>query len=97
MTRGPAEWLGYLETELDPAIQAEVLVESARAEARIAILEILLAIGFGVYFGWASEAFSGIAWFVLLTVVPLLLDAAVRRNAAKQLEGIGPRPPQGIR
>ncbi len=86
-----------METELDPAIQAEVLVESARAEARVAILEILLAVGFGVYYGWTSAVFQGVAWFALLTIVPLLLDSVVRRNAAKQLEGLGPRAPAGVR
>lgn len=86
-----------METELDPAIQAEVLVESARAEARIAILEILLAAGFGVYYGWDTPVFRGVAWFALFTIIPLLLDAMVRRSAAKRLEGLGPRPPAGIR
>ncbi len=86
-----------MQTELDPAIQAEVLVESARAEARIAILEILLVAGFGVYYGWGTPVFRGIAWFALATIVPLLLDSFVRRDAAKRLEGIGPRPPAGVR
>ena len=34
---------------------------------------------------------------VSLTIIPLLLDSVVRRDAAKRLEGIGPRPPAGVR
>jgi len=32
----------YGESELDPAIQAEILLESARNEARVAVLEVIL-------------------------------------------------------
>ncbi len=94
---GLAEWLGYLDSEIDPAIQAEIMVESGRAEARLAILMILLVLVFGVIYGFTSTPFSAVAWFALFTVVPLLVDSAVRRNAAKTLDGMGPRPPMGVR
>lgn len=97
MAGGLAAWLGYTETELDPAVQAEVLIESARAEARIAIVEILLAVGFGAFLGMATPAFRAVAWFAVLTVLPLLVDAAIRRQAARILDGMGPRPPPGVR
>lgn len=85
----------YTQTEIDPVIQAEILLESARSEARVAILELLLAIGFGVWFGLADPVFRGVAVFALLTVVPLLVDSAMRRRASSRLRGFGPQlPPQ---
>ncbi len=85
-------FLRYGESELDPAIHAEILLESARNEARIAILELVLAIGFGLWFSFRGDAFRAVAAFALVTVLPLLLDAQLRRMAAKQLSGTGPRP-----
>lgn len=96
VANGLAQWLGYLDTELEPAIQAEILAETSRTEARIVILEILAAIVFGAITGMGSDVFRGVAIFALITVIPLLVDSAVRRNAARQLEGIGPRPPSGL-
>ncbi|MGB0651787.1 MAG: hypothetical protein ACPGQL_01170 [Thermoplasmatota archaeon] len=75
----------YTESELDPAVNAEILTESSRAEARIAVLEILLAIGFGVWLGFGSDAFAAVALFTLATVVPLLVDSGARRRAASKL------------
>lgn len=83
----------YGETEVDPVIQAEILLETARSEARVAILEILLAIGFGVWYGFGHEVFRGVAIFALATVLPLLIDSAIRRRASEKLRGIGPQPP----
>lgn len=88
-------WAGmfrYGESELDPIIHAEILVESARTEARIAILEILLCFGFGVWFGFGSEVFRAVVIFTVITVTPLLLDAALRRRASERLRGKGPQP-----
>ncbi len=89
---GVTAMLGYEESELDPAIQAEILFESARTEARIAILEILVALGFGVWYQVQGPIFRAVALFCLLTVTPLLVDAALRRKAAARLQGIGPQP-----
>lgn len=87
----------YGESELDPAVQAEILLESARNEARVAILEVILAVGFGAFWtGFGGDDFRAVAFFTLVTVVPLLVDAQLRRSAAKRLVGIGPRPaPRG--
>lgn len=82
----------YGETELDPAVQAEILVESARNEARVAILEILVAVGFGLWEGFRGEVFRAVVIFAVVTVLPLLIDAQLRRAAAKRLLGHGPRP-----
>ena len=84
--------LGYEETELDPLVQAEILFESSRTEARIAILEVLVALGFAVWYQVQGPVFRGVALFCLLTVVPLLVDAALRRKAASRLQGVGPQP-----
>ncbi len=73
-------------------VHAEILLESARNEARIAILEIVVALFFGGILGFASFAFQMVALFVLITVIPLLIDAAARRSAAKKLRGRGPQP-----
>ena len=93
---GPALWgplaFPYTQTEVDPIVRAEILIESARSEARVAILEILLALLFGLYFGFVGGAFRAVALFCLATVVPLLVDSAIRRAAAKRLEGTGPQP-----
>jgi hypothetical protein len=82
----------YGESELDPAVQAEVLLESARNEARAAILEVLVAVGFGLYYGFRSTQFQAVAWFTVITMLPLLADAWLRRSAARRLLGVGPRP-----
>lgn len=82
----------YGESELDPAVQAEVLLESARNEARAAILEALVAVGFGLFLRFNSPEFRAVAWFTVVTVVPLLIDAQLRRSAAKRLLGQSPRP-----
>ncbi len=97
MAGGLAQWLGYLDTELEPAIQAEIMAETSRTEARIVILEILAAIVFGAIEGMGSPIFRGVAIFALITVIPLLIDSAIRRDAARQLQGVGPRPPLGVR
>ena len=85
-------FLRYGESEIDPAIQTEILLESARNEARVAILEIVLAIGFGMWFSFTGDAFRAVSIFALITVLPLLLDAQLRRMAAKRLGGMGPQP-----
>lgn len=79
----------YGESELEPAVQAEILFESARNEARVAILEILLAILFGVFWldMFRDPGFTPLAAFVLLTVLPLLVDSGLRRAAARRLLG----------
>lgn len=91
----PPAWprfLRYGESELDPAVHGEILLESARNEARVAILELVLALGFGLWFSFRGDAFRAVALFALITVLPLLLDAQLRRMAAKRLTGVGPRP-----
>ncbi len=85
-------FLRYGESELDPAVHAEILLESARNEARVAILELVLAIGFGLWYGFRGDAFRAVTVFSLITVLPLLLDALLRRMAAKRLAGTGPHP-----
>lgn len=87
----------YGESELDPAVQAEVLLESARNEARAAILEVMVAIGFGLWFKFQGPAFQAVAWFTVITVAPLLIDSQLRRTAAKRLLGVGPKPPPARR
>lgn len=82
----------YGESELDPAVQAEILLESSRNEARVAILELLLAVGFGLVYGFESDPFRAVALFALATVLPLLIDAQLRGSAARRLLGMGPRP-----
>lgn len=84
--------LRYGESELDPAVRAEILVESARNEARLAILEIVLALLFGAILGFSDARFTMVGLFALITVVPLLVDSAVRRSAAGRLRGLGPQP-----
>lgn len=88
-------FLRYGESELDPMVQAEILFESSRTEARIAILEILLALGFGVWHGFQTAVFQAVVVFTVFTVVPLLIDSALRRAGAKRLRGQGPQPAQG--
>lgn len=92
----PRLWRGlfrYGESELDPAVQAEILLESARSEARVAILEILLAFGFAFAYRLEGEAVRAVALFAVITVIPLLIDAQLRRSAAKRLLGRGPQLP----
>ena len=76
----------YGESELEPAVQSEIHLETARNEARIAILEILLAIGFGVMAGLTSAPAKAVYLFCVLTVIPLLVDGVLRRAAAKRLQ-----------
>lgn len=82
----------YGESELDPAIQAEILLESARNEARVAVLEVILALGFGIVdpHPFTGAPFIAVTWFCVLTVVPLLVDSQLRRAAARRLLGVGP-------
>lgn len=85
----------YGESELDPSIQAEILLESARNEARVATLEVILAIAFWPLYGLKdTTAFSAVAIFCLITVLPLLIDSQLRRSAARRLLGHGPKPHQ---
>jgi hypothetical protein len=85
----------YTSTEVDPVIQAEILLETGRAEARTAILVLLLAIGFGVWKGFASPEFQWVAGFATLSVVPLLVDSGLRRGASSRLRGAGPQKRRG--
>lgn len=82
----------YGESELDPAVHAEILLESARSEARVAILIVLLAIGFALYYRFQGDEVRVISIFAVLTVLPLLVDAQLRRSAAKRARGRGPQP-----
>ncbi len=82
----------YGESELDPAVASEILLESARSEARVAILIILLALGFALWYRFQGEVVSAISIFAVLSVLPLLVDAQLRRSAAKRLRGRGPQP-----
>ena len=86
----------YGESELDPAIHAEILLESARNEARVAILEVVLALLFGIWYGLGSPASVAVGWFCLITVVPLLVDSQLRRAAARRLLGVYPHPPKPV-
>jgi hypothetical protein len=83
----------YGESELDPAVHAEILLESARSEARVAILILLLALGFALWYKFQGEVVSAISIFAVLTVLPLLVDAQLRRSAAKRARGRGPQLP----
>lgn len=80
----------YSESELDPVIYAEILLEVARVEARITILVILLALAFGVWYGFGSTVFSAIALLTVASVLPLLIDSALRRRASEKHRGISP-------
>lgn len=82
----------YGESELDPAVQAEILLESARNEARVAVLMVLVALVFGMWYAFQGEAFRAVAVFCVLTTLPLLVDAQLRRRAAQRLLGVGPQP-----
>jgi hypothetical protein len=82
----------YGESELDPAVHAEILLESARSEARVAILIVLLALGFCLWYKFQGEVVAAISIFAVLTVLPLLIDAQLRRSAAKRARGRGPQP-----
>jgi hypothetical protein len=87
----------YGESELDPVIHSEILLESARSEARVAILIIAVAIGFALYYRFQGAAVQATALFALITVVPLLVDAQLRRSAAKRIRGKGPQLPTRLR
>src|SRR5687767_15833023 len=65
----------YGESELDPAVHAEILLESARSEARVAILIIAVAIGFALYYNFKGGIVAATSLFALITVAPLLLDS----------------------
>ena len=80
----------YGESELDPAVHAEILVESARNEARVAILEIVLALGFGAFLDFGDPRFRAVALFAFFTVVPLLVDSFLRQTAAARLRRMAP-------
>jgi len=82
----------YGESELDPAVASEILLESARSEARVAILIVLLAVGFALYYRFQGDEVRVISIFAVLTVLPLLIDAQLRRSAAKRARGKGPQP-----
>lgn len=90
VARGFGRMFRYTQTEVDPVIWAQILLESARFEAAVAIIEILIAIGFAIIFGWTDPVFRGVAIFCLITVIPLLIDSAIRRRASEKLRGIGP-------
>lgn len=87
-----ARWLGYEESELEPGVHAEILLETARTEARAAILIILLALGFGLWFAFDGSIFRAVTLFALLTVVPILIDSGLRRGAAQRITKVGPHP-----
>lgn len=87
----------YGESELDPAVHAEILLESARSEARVAILVIAVAIGFALYNRFQGAVTAATSLFALITVAPLLLDAQLRRLAAKRVRGRGPQLPPRLR
>ena len=87
----------YGESELDPVIHSEILLESARSEARVAILIIAVAIGFALYYRFQGAAVQATSLFALITVVPLLFDAQLRRSAAKRIRGKGPQLPARLR
>lgn len=87
----------YGESELDPVIHSEILLESARSEARMAILIIAVALGFALYNRFQGVAVSATSLFALITVVPLLVDAQLRRSAAKRVRGRGPQMPSRLR
>lgn len=88
-------WAGlfrYGESELDPAVHAEILLESARSEARVAVLICLLALGFGLWYNFKGDVVAAISIFAVLTVLPLLIDSQIRRSASRRLRGTGPQP-----
>lgn len=87
----------YGESELDPVIHSEILLESARSEARVAILIICVALGFALYYRFQGAAVTATSLFALITVVPLLFDAQLRRSAAKRIRGKGPQLPPRLR
>jgi len=87
----------YGESELDPAVHAEILLESARNEARTAILIIAVAIGFALYNRFQGAVTAATALFALITVIPLLVDSQLRRSAAKRVRGRGPQMPPRMR
>ena len=87
----------YGESELDPAVHAEILLESARNEARTAILIIAVAIGFALYNRFQGAVTAATALFALITVIPLLVDSQLRRSAAKRVRGRGPQMPPRLR
>ena len=86
-------FLRYGESEIDPAVQAEILLESARSEARLSILVIVLAFGFTVWYGITSDISRAVDLFAVLAVLPLLVDSYIRRTTARRLRGHGPQPP----
>lgn len=83
----------YGESELDPIVHSEILLESARSEARVAILIIAVALGFALYYKFTGEVVAATSLFGLITVLPLLIDAQLRRSAARRARGKGPQLP----
>lgn len=92
MSNPLARWLGYEDSEIEPAVHAEILTETARTEARVAILTILLAFGFGLWLRFEGDVFRAVTIFALIIVTPLLIDSAVRRGAADRILKVGPHP-----
>lgn len=82
----------YGESELDPAVHSEILLESARSEARAAILILLLGVGFALWYRFTGPIVAATSLFAVLSVLFLLVDAQLRRTAAKRLRGKGPQP-----
>ena len=87
----------YGESELDPAVHAEILLESARSEARVAILIIAVALGFALWYKFQGTVVAATTLFALITVAPLLVDSQLRRSAAKRVRGRGPQLPPRMR
>ncbi len=85
-------WFRYGESELDPMVHSEILLESARSQARTAILILLLALGYALWYKFQGPIVSAISIFAVLTVLPLLIDSQLRRSAATRLRGRGPQP-----
>lgn len=94
MAPGLAGLFGYGESELDPAVQAEIQLETARSEARLAIWAILVTLGLGLWFQFKGPEFTGATIVAVVTVIPFLVDSQIRRSAARRLRGVGPRPPR---
>lgn len=82
----------YGESELDPAVHSEILLESARSEARAAILILMLGLGFALWYQFQGRVVAATSLFAVLSVLFLLVDAQLRRSAAKRLRGKGPQP-----
>lgn len=83
----------YGETEMDSVLRSEILLETARAEARIAIWGLLVALGVGLWFNFVGPIFRWTVAYGLIVCVPLLVDSILRRRGSKFLRGtVGPQP-----